>query len=616
MTQDSQLPSQRSSLVLEPMDAETGDSAQRRRQQVLALLRGRWHWAIILALLLGGTLGPLGYFAVEPEYTSTGSLSIAPDQRPDSEVSGGIPLYDRFLALQADRMRSQKVLEAALTHERWQAVGGGSSRQAMRAFNRNLRINVPRNEQQVKIAFTAETPDRAQAGVEAIIGGYRRVFSQEVSRVVNEREAKLQSQHDQLQRDLADQQDRRARLIDEAGGPGVTERLQRLWERLWRVEDLITEANRQLEAVEAAGEGEEAGLAVASIEDIAREDGQMRQLLNQRQAVQSEIQRNVELGIGRNHRRMEALRADLDSLNRRIQDYASEYSDNASLPGGTGAANDINALIGSPEMLRARLQDLQQRRGQLEDELSRLGQLQLQLSDLDEQTELTKSRLRGVDNSLRDLRLRPSDVTRIEEVSTGDMPIAPSNDGKRKQLTAMGGLGGAGLGFGLVMLAGLMDRRFRRLDDAELTLPTTRMLGILPTLPENLADPEQAAITAHCVHHIRTMLQIGGADHRGRVFTVTSPGPGSGKTSLTSALGVSFAASGAKTLLIDCDVIGAGLSRRLGIAAHRTLEDILRREGLVSEQGLAEARRAADAAGKTLGQCLVEMGYLVADDLD
>ena len=65
------------------------------------------------------------------------------------------------------------------------------------------------------------------------------------------------------------------------------------------------------------------------------------------------------------------------------------------------------------------------------------------------------------------------------------------------------------------------------------------LLGILPNLPDRLSDPEQAAIAAHCVHQIRTMLQINGGVEGGerRVFAVTSASPGDGKTSLTLALG-------------------------------------------------------------------------------
>ncbi|MEL7238474.1 MAG: CpsD/CapB family tyrosine-protein kinase, partial [Planctomycetota bacterium] len=46
-------------------------------------------------------------------------------------------------------------------------------------------------------------------------------------------------------------------------------------------------------------------------------------------------------------------------------------------------------------------------------------------------------------------------------------------------------------------------------------------------------------------------------------IAVTSAMPGSGKTSLTTALGVSFASAGYRTLVIDADVTGGNLTRRL-----------------------------------------------------
>jgi capsular exopolysaccharide synthesis family protein len=60
------------------------------------------------------------------------------------------------------------------------------------------------------------------------------------------------------------------------------------------------------------------------------------------------------------------------------------------------------------------------------------------------------------------------------------------------------------------------------------------------------------------------MLQINNNEDR-RAFAVTSASSGDGKTSLTLALGLSFAASGSRTLLIDSDLVGAGLTARLGM---------------------------------------------------
>ena len=158
-------------------------------------------------------------------------------------------------------------------------------------------------------------------------------------------------------------------------------------------------------------------------------------------------------------------------------------------------------------------------------------------------------------------------------VNDGDTP-QPAPD-KRKQMAFVGFVGGGALPFGIMLLIGLLDGRMRYSEEAGDEMTGMTLLGILPDLPDRLTDPAQAATAAHCVHQIRTMLQIN-SDENKNVFAVTSSSPGDGKTSLTLALGLSFAASGSRTLLIDCDMVGGGLSARIETHVRRKIGRILR----------------------------------------
>jgi polysaccharide biosynthesis transport protein len=138
------------------------------------------------------------------------------------------------------------------------------------------------------------------------------------------------------------------------------------------------------------------------------------------------------------------------------------------------------------------------------------------------------------------------------------------------------------------------------------------LLGILPNLPDRLSDPTQAATAAHCVHQIRTMLQINTGEER-NVFAVTSASPGDGKTSLTLALGLSFAASGSRTLLIDCDLVGAGLTARLDMSgpdgvleamANRDLLPYIRQTDIADLSMLPVGQAQAHHAGMFSPQAL------------
>jgi Mrp family chromosome partitioning ATPase len=122
----------------------------------------------------------------------------------------------------------------------------------------------------------------------------------------------------------------------------------------------------------------------------------------------------------------------------------------------------------------------------------------------------------------------------------------------------------------VVFLMGLRDRRFKNTEDVGSGLSRVRLLGLMPALPADLSDPQGREVAAHSVHQIRTLLQIGSVRDRGNSICITGPGVGTGKTTLALALGLSFGNSGSRTLLVDADLTGKGLTRSVGrmLLAH------------------------------------------------
>ena len=94
------------------------------------------------------------------------------------------------------------------------------------------------------------------------------------------------------------------------------------------------------------------------------------------------------------------------------------------------------------------------------------------------------------------------------------------------------------------------------------------------------------------------MLQINGGTDDRRVFAVTSAAPGDGKTSLTLALGLSYAACGTRTLLIDCDLIGAGLTARMNVNAPEGVLEAIANRSLLEYVRSDRHRRRVDPAGR------------------
>ena len=151
-------------------------------------------------------------------------------------------------------------------------------------------------------------------------------------------------------------------------------------------------------------------------------------------------------------------------------------------------------------------------------------------------------------------------------------PFPSSNPGPRLFFLAV--MASMAAAVGLALLRDKMDRRFRYPEQA------TNELGLLiaGTVPRfRLNRKRQLSVTAmsQVVESFRT-LRLAVRHHfpieQPVVLCISSPGPGDGKSIVSSNLAVAFANAGHKTLLIDGDV-------RRGVV-HDTF-DIARRPGLV-----------------------------------
>jgi capsular exopolysaccharide synthesis family protein len=163
---------------------------------------------------------------------------------------------------------------------------------------------------------------------------------------------------------------------------------------------------------------------------------------------------------------------------------------------------------------------------------------------------------------------------RISIMQRGDLPIEPSTD-RRVPLAVLGFLGGGAIGVGIVFLSSVVSGGYRYIDELERSEASLPLLGTVPDLRS--ADPEHESMAALSVHHLRNMLQLQfESSPGGKVYTVTSAAAGDGKTSLAIALAMSFAATGRRTLIVDTDLVGRGLTRQLEMAGVPGLCDALR----------------------------------------
>ena len=143
----------------------------------------------------------------------------------------------------------------------------------------------------------------------------------------------------------------------------------------------------------------------------------------------------------------------------------------------------------TPQEISARAAYFQKRKAGLEDDLKGLRQ---QIGAISA-AKIQKDRvLKDLNTAEEELQQDEIEKTKWRvEVIDADRPLGAFRDTRISLAGAAGGLGGVFAGFGLVLLLGLIDRRVRNPGDAAGQFTSAPILGMLPQLPDDLADPEQ-----------------------------------------------------------------------------------------------------------------------------
>mgnify|MGYP006277832409 CR=1 FL=1 len=246
-----------------------------------------------------------------------------------------------------------------------------------------------------------------------------------------------------------------------------------------------------------------------------------------------------------------------------------------------------------------------------------IGQLETRVAELDRQIQNQASELRQVPTrSIQQARLQrevdmaeqlhndllgrlknaqlaaSTNLPDLQIVDRATMPGSPSED-PGPRLFMMASLAGLGLGIGGALLMDRLDDKVRYPDQVtdEIGLP---MLGLVPRIPEPGQSGERSEEVLESFRAIRTQLSRAGGS-RDSIYLVTSPAPKEGKTLVVANLGISFASSGARTLVVDADTRRGNLDRFFGVPSVPGLT-----EHLKGEAELEEVERGTDLPGLTM----------------
>lgn len=544
-------------------------------------MRGRYFLGVVLGLLIGAGGAYAGYKLFGPVYKSTGILRITPLTLRilyAGDVSASV--FDSFVDVQINLLRSRPVIAAALQNPNWLETHAGEAPVEPEIFLRNLEItHAPRGEL-IDVAFTDKTPAGAMAGVRAVVEAYLKLNADQSTsqriQVTEERGKELRAQLAKLTTRIGD-------ITQKYGTDDLKLLHQAKTLELSRLEGMIMDTEINLILAESAlGKSDVTRLMPAS--EIGATDDLMRRLLEERDNTETKLAEQL-LTRGKDHPDVVAVQTRLESVKREIEARAEAFRKfNRS-----GVVNEQGVLKGMPT--QASVDSLKQRRDGLrklyKDALQKsldIGSVSLEIGNLQDEQRKIRDLLTSNQASVEQLRTDASVVGQITAMSKGDLPREPIKD-RRRTMAAAGACAGIALGFGLIAALSFTDHRLRRVGDLACTDIDLPVVGVFPRGRGRARVLTGRAAAA--LHETLTGLQIDPQLSTIRVLAISSASPGEGKSEMAAALAVGFAALGKHTLLIDFDIRQAELTRRLKPrhgASSKGLLDALSGEKLVNCQ--------------------------------
>ncbi|MGI9013220.1 MAG: GumC family protein [Phycisphaerales bacterium] len=545
-------------------------------------MHNRWKPMLIVGAIVAVVLAPLGFLSTEPKFESRGLVHVAPKldyvvrETPETEI---IPFYMQFVQSQAAVISSERVLIEALKDEKLKQYPWALEADAIAELQEHLRTEAPRNLQHIVVIYESGDAVEAATALNAILTSYEKEVGSTGSTSVNSKQAALNNRRLALAAQI------NARRSDLRGLKSVLKfdttdlaDLQRLKvAELERIEGEIDQI-RIAESISPAMAGDllteaqaaDIQLTTAQLDALDPQLSGLRRLRDMRRIDFEDISERM----GENSGIYQRAQRDLEAAERLVSEREQFARNEFIATGGTGAESNGRNTGLSPDQLRAKKAALTKLRDEVREDVRMINADRAIADVYHAELQSFGAELAIVQDRDTDLNIEgeSNDRARINVFQKGTVPPEPAND--RRPLFAIAGfLGGFGASFAIFFLLGTIDSRAYRVDQLNEALGI-ETLGVLPDLNATLQSKEASETAAHCVHQIRNFIEAR-RHAKSSVLAITSPFQGDGKTSITVALGMSYAAAGHNVVVVDGDMVGRGLSRQLGLVGQAGVREAI-----------------------------------------
>ncbi|UYV11705.1 MAG: AAA family ATPase [Phycisphaera sp.] len=529
-------------------------------------LRGRYLLAIVIGVVLAIPGALVGYKLMPPVYTSMGIINIDPAGRRliyTNEFTEKIASFESYVRSQATMVESPRVLQDAATKLAEQSLLPPDPGNWIR-LQRATTVSVPKGGREIYVRVTMADPRLAKDVAQTILTSYESIATDEASDFWDDQEYAIE-QIASTTRSDRDSYLRSARELAEARGLVDLER------RRMFVQSQVETLEKQIQALEIEvptllqeRPEDDADVPVRDLtpEDYALVDSHMNGLVGRRRSIEQDMSALLSR-VTEIHPDYLDYEAQLAAVQLSIDEHMAFLKESGlEMPtGGTGLGG-----------ARQRYDALRAIRASLANEAKELSEIALDIQAFEAEAQAAQDRLDLANSRLESLRTERQNSTegRISIAQQAEVPYQPSED-RRRPLAAMGALGGMGFSVAAFAVYGLLHPRYRYVADLEEEAAAPPVLGLVPQVADGRIEADEAAQAG--VHQIRSLLESVPHVGNARVIVVTSATAAEGKSTLAAALAASMSRAGRKTLLIDADLIGRGVTSRLSARRLSGLSD-------------------------------------------
>ncbi|MGL4512440.1 MAG: GumC family protein [Lacipirellulaceae bacterium] len=517
-------------------------------------------WLIVFGALVGG----LGAWALlertTPRYTSVSQVLVEQGvQAVLGAEYAGVAQTGKWLATQASLMRSSEILGNVVRRPEIAELPTitGAGENAIGLVHKELKVTVGQYDDLISVSMELPRGKDAALLVNTVVSEYTAFVKGDHQTKSHDTVTKLQVTKVRLDQEL---DERRAALDDfrrkhvalsvqvnndnviNRRFAGLSEELNTTELELLQAKARYNRAMRMYESPQQRPYLMETATSQHSTSRTADLASQVRQLEQQLTAEKA--------SWGDGYPRVRMLKESLDSMKADLAEQQDQVIEAY-----------VDSLRQEYEILTSKRDELQRAFDKQFDLATQVSGQVIELEALEGAVERALKERESIDDKIKRLSLTEEvgglNVSVVEVAGESKRPSYPSRERFLGAGIALGSL----LGFGLAFLRDLLDQRLKSIDEisSALQLP---LVGLIPFNGRvasrqdggMLVAKQPRSPAAEAVRSLRTSVYLGLAAQDSRVFVVTSPAPGDGKSTVASNLAISMAQVGQRVLLIDADM--------------------------------------------------------------